>query len=62
MYLGVDENCLSDKKKLGIELLYESYAKFYDKYNSLPKAVQKSQYEMASRKVKWENTNLMLNF
>ena len=41
------------------EIFYENYMHFLEKYNHMNKA-QRSQYELTTRKIMWENTNVML--
>jgi D-alanyl-D-alanine carboxypeptidase len=47
------------KNNANVEIFYDNYMQFLDKYNHMNKA-QRQQYELTSRKVIWENTNVML--
>ena len=49
----------SSKNNQNVEIFYDNYMQFLDKFNHMNKA-QRQQFELTSRKVVWENTNVML--
>lgn len=48
------------KNNQNVEIFYENYMHFLDKFNHMNKA-QKQQYELTTRVVSWENTNFLLH-